>query len=585
MAHLNNVGFRAAGTGTGSFVVADGLPGFATPAQAGATNATTYAYKAQYVVTGTEQWEVGTGTYTAAGTSLSRTVLMNSNGDTSPISFLSAPEVYIVPLAADMIDPANVAITGGSISGTTFSDIVSLEFAGTSESPFLVDLANGDSGHEYGIGRADSDKTWSGRGALSYHVNSGKSHAWFSSSWEKLMELTGAGGDLRVKGSITADGGFVGVTASLTDLAQDVGGTTGLDYAYMAGRVNFGPNYPSVSFSASTITLDDESTLYVSAKFDGTVEFNATGFADSPGNAPMAIVTTIGGNVDTVTDARAFLAGIPAGGGGGVETIVAGDGISVDATDPANPIVSATGGGLAEIDVTAGTVTPGVFTIASLRNVARVNLTTDGTGECTLDIAEYPFSGQAVNFVIEATGDPGDTVVIPNILQLFFKFTATLSGVDARAALLYTLDQNDDNCWQIDGASLTKQTAFVSDDEPNTRTNGYFGSGQNTTTITDLEFGPFDGSINVQAPNGGGAVTGVKLLGVNQWSGVPFPIILTMNGDSPDTISFNTETFVDLTGAEPTSIVFTTNGEAISLVPYDGSRYMILGASAGVVTM
>jgi hypothetical protein len=36
------------------------------------------------------------------------------------------------------------------------------------------------------------------------------------------------------------------------------------------------------------------------------------------------------------------------GGGGTVDTIVAGSGITVDATDPANPIVSATGGGVAE---------------------------------------------------------------------------------------------------------------------------------------------------------------------------------------------------------------------------------------------
>jgi len=40
----------------------------------------------------------------------------------------------------------------------------------------------------------------------------------------------------------------------------------------------------------------------------------------------------------------------PSGGGGGtVDSVVAGTGISVDNTDPANPIVSATGGGTASI--------------------------------------------------------------------------------------------------------------------------------------------------------------------------------------------------------------------------------------------
>ena len=39
----------------------------------------------------------------------------------------------------------------------------------------------------------------------------------------------------------------------------------------------------------------------------------------------------------------------PAGGGGGVSSVVAGTGINVDSTDPANPIVSATGSGSGDV--------------------------------------------------------------------------------------------------------------------------------------------------------------------------------------------------------------------------------------------
>lgn len=43
------------------------------------------------------------------------------------------------------------------------------------------------------------------------------------------------------------------------------------------------------------------------------------------------------------------------GGGGGIESVVGGSGIAVDDTDPANPIVSATGSGLTDVEVTTGT--------------------------------------------------------------------------------------------------------------------------------------------------------------------------------------------------------------------------------------
>jgi len=53
----------------------------------------------------------------------------------------------------------------------------------------------------------------------------------------------------------------------------------------------------------------------------------------------VAVTTEAGGTKVTITGGS---------GGGQVDTIVAGTGITVDSTDPANPIVSATGGGVTE---------------------------------------------------------------------------------------------------------------------------------------------------------------------------------------------------------------------------------------------
>lgn len=82
----------------------------------------------------------------------------------------------------------------------------------TIESPFLLDLADGDTDYEYGIGRSDTDKSWSGRESQSFHIKGDKSYMWFSSGWTKLMELVGATGALRILGSMTV--GAYTLTAS-----------------------------------------------------------------------------------------------------------------------------------------------------------------------------------------------------------------------------------------------------------------------------------------------------------------------------------------------------------------------------------
>jgi hypothetical protein len=70
--------------GTGTLTLAGASAGFQSFAVIGNGNTTYYS-----IVDGTANtWEVGIGTYTSSGTTLSRdTVLANSSGNTSPISF------------------------------------------------------------------------------------------------------------------------------------------------------------------------------------------------------------------------------------------------------------------------------------------------------------------------------------------------------------------------------------------------------------------------------------------------------------------------------------------------------------------
>lgn len=72
--------------GTGTLTLAGAVAGFQSFAVIGNGNTTYYSI----VDSTASTWEVGIGTYTSSGTTLSRTtVLANSSGTTSPISFAS----------------------------------------------------------------------------------------------------------------------------------------------------------------------------------------------------------------------------------------------------------------------------------------------------------------------------------------------------------------------------------------------------------------------------------------------------------------------------------------------------------------
>jgi len=116
------------------------------------------------------------------------------------------------------------------------------------------------------------------------------------------------------------------------------------------------------------------------------------------GWAPVANVRKVVNDVAKVFDGTEWIDDPAAGGGGGgsgvVESIVAGTGISVDDTDPAHPVVSATGSGsgdvtgpasstadrIAVFDGTTGkAIKDGGRTIASLRAPAIQSVTSSAT--------------------------------------------------------------------------------------------------------------------------------------------------------------------------------------------------------------
>jgi hypothetical protein len=99
--------------GTTDFTYSSAVQGYQSPTAAGVVNGRLYKYRAESA--DLTQWEVGEGAYnTATGVLARTTVLFNSSGTTSKISFSAAPTVGIVLLKEDLIlvDEANSFTAG-----------------------------------------------------------------------------------------------------------------------------------------------------------------------------------------------------------------------------------------------------------------------------------------------------------------------------------------------------------------------------------------------------------------------------------------------------------------------------------------
>ncbi len=100
VAFLNACVFKPTSGGVGDFVVSAAVPGWQTPAQAGAIDATVYRYRA--AVSDGSQWEIGTGTYTVGSTTLTRTTILASSTGGAKVSFSQAPDITITAFAMDV---------------------------------------------------------------------------------------------------------------------------------------------------------------------------------------------------------------------------------------------------------------------------------------------------------------------------------------------------------------------------------------------------------------------------------------------------------------------------------------------------
>lgn len=131
---VNRAKMTTATTGTGTITLGSAVDGFQSFADAGVANADVV----RYVIEDGSNWEIGSGTYTASGTTLSRTPSESSNADAA-INLSGTAVVYVTVASADIVQPDETqTLTNKTAVGLVLNDGYTEEiFAVTGTTPAL----------------------------------------------------------------------------------------------------------------------------------------------------------------------------------------------------------------------------------------------------------------------------------------------------------------------------------------------------------------------------------------------------------------------------------------------------------------
>lgn len=220
----------------------------------------------------------------------------------------------------------------------------------------------------------------------------------------------------------TASAGGVGITADSFDVdslalggghfARDLANTTGLTFAYRAGR--FFNGLANVSVSAGTRSLSANATNYIEVSSAGVVSHNTTGFTE--GRLPLWTVVTGASSISNVTPQAPvrFLPGL----GGVVGKLLSSAGKTKELVVPLGTI-SATTEILIPAPATAGRLVKAVLSVGT-------TVSTSDTNFWTFELQDRGAAGTGTTAMLLAgdtnttklTGGAGLTAYVARTLSL-----------------------------------------------------------------------------------------------------------------------------------------------------------------------
>jgi hypothetical protein len=180
---VNRAKMTTATTGSGTITLGSAVSGYQTFANAGVADAETVSY----VIEDGTAWEVGTGTYTSSGTTMSRTLGQSSTG--SLLNLSGTAVVYVSALAADIVQPDETqTLTNKTINRAILNDGYTEEvFAITDGGTVNLDPNNGSiQTWTLGANRTPGQANWAAGQSIVLQVDDGTA---YTITWTTLAPV------------------------------------------------------------------------------------------------------------------------------------------------------------------------------------------------------------------------------------------------------------------------------------------------------------------------------------------------------------------------------------------------------------
>ena len=137
----DRVKVRARTVGTGTFTLENTVAGFQSFSVIGDGNQTYYG-----IVDSAGNWEIGLGTYTASGTTLSRDQIVSSSNSNSLVNFPAGSKNVYTTIPSALVAPllGNQSLVSIDIVGSVFADNSTLIIDGTEGTIAYYPTTSGD---------------------------------------------------------------------------------------------------------------------------------------------------------------------------------------------------------------------------------------------------------------------------------------------------------------------------------------------------------------------------------------------------------------------------------------------------------